>query len=177
MNTKQTGAWRWLWGTWMLACLFLGGVPPTQASEERVLVGRVVAVTDGDTVTLLVAGHEQHKVRIGGIDAPEKSQPFGQRSRQSLSDLLMDRSVQAQARKRDRYGRWVATVWVDGTDAGLRQIQRGMGWHYKAYEKEQPQAERVAYAEAEDLARARRVGLWADRAPVPPWDYRKARRQ
>jgi endonuclease YncB( thermonuclease family) len=177
MNTKQAGAWRWLWGTLMLGCLFLGGGLPAQASEERVLVGRVVAVTDGDTVTLLVAGREQHKVRIGGIDAPEKKQPFGQRSRQSLSDLVMHRTVQAQTHKRDRYGRWVATVWVDGTDAGLHQIQHGMAWHYKAYEKEQTQTERLAYAEAEDRARVRRVGLWADQAPVPPWDYRKARRQ
>ncbi len=173
MKIKLNGGWAW--ALCVVACL-LGGVGVAQAAEDQTLIGRVVAVTDGDTITLLASGQEQHKVRIGGIDAPEKTQPFGQRSKQSLSDLLMHQSVRAQAHKRDRYGRWVATVWVGNTDAGLHQIQRGMGWHYKAYEKEQPLAERLTYAAAEEVARAQHVGLWADQAPVPPWDYRKARR-
>lgn len=157
------------WGMWATAAWAAGG---------QMLVGRVVAVSDGDTITLLVDGHEQHKVRIGGIDAPEKAQPYGQRSKQSLSDLVMHQNVVADAHKRDRYGRWVATVRSGATDAGLHQIQRGMAWHYKAYEKEQALSERLAYAAAQEVARSQRAGLWASpEPPVPPWDYRKARRQ
>ncbi len=134
--------------------------------------GRVVGVADGDTITLLDPSHKQYKVRLSGIDAPEKSQPFGQRSKESLSSLVFGKPVAVETDKQDRYRRNIGKVLVDGLDANLEQINRGMAWHYKAYAREQPSVDREAYSNAEKASKAARRGLWADAAPVPPWEYR-----
>jgi endonuclease YncB( thermonuclease family) len=135
--------------------------------------GRVVGVADGDTVTVLDANKVQHKIRLAGIDAPEKKQPFGQRSKQSLSDLVFDKTVTVETNKRDKYKRNVGKVLVDGVDANLMQVQRGFAWHYKAYEREQSANDRMAYANAEIEARGAKRGLWANVDPVPPWEFRR----
>lgn len=145
------------------------------ATHAETITGRVVAIADGDTITVLDAAKTQHKIRLAGIDAPEKAQAFGQRSKESLSDLVFDQAVTVETTKRDRYGRSVGTVLVDGLDANLEQIKRGMAWHYKAYEREQSPQERQDYAKAEEVARGARVGLWKDAQPVPPWDFRHSR--
>lgn len=142
-----------------------------------VLGGKVLAVTDGDTITVLDAGDVQHVVRLAGIDAPEKRMPFGQRSKQNLSDLVYGRWVEVEGEKNDRYGRLVGKVLVNGRDANLAQIQAGMAWHYKEYQREQTVPDRRIYAEAESKATIAKQGLWADPNPVPPWDWRKARRR
>lgn len=142
--------------------------PPITLAES--IEGRVVAVADGDTLTLLDATKTQHKIRLQGIDAPEKGQPFGQRSKQNLSGLVHGKPVRAECTKRDRYGRQVCTVWVLNQDAGLAQITQGLAWHYKRYENEQPAEERVRYADAEAEAREKRLGLWGDKATVAPWE-------
>ena len=134
--------------------------------------GRVVSVADGDTVTVLDADKIQHKIRLSGIDAPEKAQAFGNRSKESLSDLVFSKAVTVVTEKKDRDGRDVGKVFVDGLDANLQQVQRGFAWHYKAYEREQSGSDRNAYADAENEARAARRGLWVDAVPVPPWDFR-----
>lgn len=144
-------------------------------AHAETITGRVVSIADGDTITVLDATKTQHKIRLAGIDAPEKAQAFGQRSKESLSDLVFDQTVTVETTKRDRYGRSVGTVLVDGLDANLEQIKRGMAWHYKAYAREQPPQDRLAYAEAEEVARGARVGLWRDVQPVPPWDFRHRR--
>lgn len=136
------------------------------------LHGRVVSVSDGDTITVLDAANAQHKVRLSGIDAPEKSQPFGNRSKEHLSDLVFAKAVNVDWSKTDKYGRIVGKVIVNGQDANLEQLRAGLAWHYKAYQKEQPAGERTQYAEAEAAARAKRVGLWRDPRPVAPWDFR-----
>jgi endonuclease YncB( thermonuclease family) len=136
------------------------------------ITGKVVSVADGDTITVLDADKTQHKIRLNGIDAPEKAQPFGQLSKQSLSDLVFGKTVQIDANKVDRYGREVGTVMVDGVDANLEQIKRGMAWHYKAYQLEQTVTDRAAYAAAEKDGVAASLGLWQDTKPVPPWDWR-----
>jgi endonuclease YncB( thermonuclease family) len=135
--------------------------------------GRIVAVLDGDTVTLLDHDKAQHRIRLAGIDAPEKSQAFGQASKQSLSDLVFARDVTVKTGKTDLYGRLVGKIMVLGEDANLEQLKRGLVWHYKAYAREQSQADRLAYAAAEDVARAARVGLWRDADPIPPWTFRR----
>lgn len=145
---------------------------PTQAS----VVGRVVAIADGDTLTVLDSNKRQHKVRLQGIDAPERRQAFGVRARQHLSDLVFNKNVEVRVDKKDRYGRSVSVVMLDGTDINLAMIQAGFAWHYKQYEREQSDAERVAYAEAEENARKAKKGLWTDAAPTPPWEYRRAGR-
>ena len=145
-------------------------------ANAETITGRVVGIADGDTVTVLDAQKVQHKIRLSGIDAPEKRQPFGNRSKESLSDLAFDKSVAVETDKRDRYGRKVGKILVNGRDVNLIQVERGMAWHYKAYEREQSISDRKLYAAAEIDAKAARRGLWRDAEPVPPWDYRKAKR-
>lgn len=160
---------------WLIALLVIFVVTRVDAVQPmQELRGRVVGVSDGDTITLLINGDQTEKIRLSGIDAPEKSQAFGQRSKQSLSDLVYDREVTVQWRKRDKYKRIVGKVILDGRDINLEQVRRGMTWHYKAYEREQPRSERLAYAEAEGQARSAQQGLWVDMAPVPPWGFRRA---
>lgn len=137
------------------------------------VTGRVVGVTDGDTITVLDNTNIQHKVRLAGIDAPEKKQPFGQRSKQSLSDCAYDKTATVQGNKLDRYGRLVGKVLVSGVDCNLRQINLGLAWHYKKYMNEQAPDDRLTYAQAEDDARSKKAGLWSDVNAMPPWEWRR----
>lgn len=155
----------------LLVLLALVGL--TQACLAAKLSGRVVHVSDGDTITVLDAGQVQHKVRLAGIDAPERSQSFGERSRESLAEQVAGNTVVVDTDKKDRYGRTVGKILLNGQDINLEQVRRGMAWHYKAYEREQSAEDRRAYAEAEDEARRTRVGLWQDAEPVPPWEFRR----
>ena len=141
-------------------------------SQAATITGQVVAVADGDTITVLDSAKVQHKIRLAGIDAPEKAQPFGDKAKQSLSDLVFGKTVQIDADKTDRYGREVGKVLVDGVDANLEQVRRGLAWHYKAYQRDQSPEDRLAYAAAEKDAAAARWGLWQDAEPVAPWDWR-----
>lgn len=134
-------------------------------------------VADGDTITVLDAGKVQHKVRLAGIDAPEKAQPFGQRSRESLEDLVAGRTVIVETHKKDRYGRYVGKVIVNSRDVNLEQIRRGMAWFYREYAHEQSAADRQSYDQAETDARSSHFGLWAEKVPIAPWDYRRAGRR
>jgi len=141
------------------------------------LTGRVVGIADGDTLTLLDAANTQHKIRLAGIDSPEKGQPFGQVCKKSLSALAYDRVAAIESTKLDRYGRVIGKVLVNGQDVNLEQVRRGCGWHYKKYQNEQILDDRLSYNAAEESARSDRVGLWTDHDPVPPWEWRKARRK
>ena len=140
-----------------------------------------MGVADGDTVTVLESSDEQHKVRLAGIDAPERRQAYGERAKQHLSTLVYGKAVLVVWDKRDRYSRIVGRVLARdcsgltcrySLDAGLEQIKAGLAWHYKQYATEQPLAERMEYAALEQQARTRREGLWHDADPIPPWDYR-----
>lgn len=147
------------------------------ATQADPLNGRVVGIADGDTLTLLDASKTQHKIRLAGIDSPEKSQPFGQVCKKSLSDLAYDRVATVETAKLDRYGRAIGKVWVDSQDVNLEQIRRGCGWHYKKYQNEQSLDDRLSYNRAEESARTNKVGLWVEKEPTPPWDWRTARRK
>lgn len=136
------------------------------------LSGRVVAVADGDTITLLDDRRAQHKIRLAGIDAPERAQAFGRRSKAVLSALVFGRVVAVEAEKKDRYGRVVGKVVIDGRDANLAMVKAGMAWHYKKYDREQTIGDRLLYADAELEAREARRGLWRDADPIAPWDHR-----
>lgn len=136
------------------------------------LQGKVIGISDGDTITLLDGSKTQHKIRLAGIDAPEKSQAFGERSKQHLSDLVFGKTVTVDWNKTDKYGRTIGKVIVDGQDANLSQVQAGLAWHYKQYEKEQLPADRSSYAQAEVDAKVRKIGLWHDAVQIPPWDFR-----
>lgn len=163
-----------------LLLALLVGISPVCA---EVLTGRVVGVSDGDTITVLDVNNEQHKIRVSGIDAPEKKQPFGQVSKDNLSRLVFNKEVDIQWNKHDRYKRIVGKVMVvspncSGTcpknfDAGLSQISAGLAWWYRKYAKEQPSEDLPKYEQAERSAQSRYQGLWRDKAPIAPWDWRK----
>ena len=136
------------------------------------ITGQVVSVADGDTITVLDADKVQHKIRLAGIDAPEKKQSFGNRSKESLSELAYDKAVTVETDKRDKYGRQAGKVLVNGQDVNLVQVERGMAWFYRQYQREQSPNDRKLYEAAEDAAKAGRRGLWRDTDPVPPWEFR-----
>ncbi len=152
-----------------LACLFVSLL------HAETLVGQVVAVSDGDTIKVLDDTKKLFVIRLMGIDAPEKAQPYGQRSKQSLSDLVFHDRVEVQWTKQDRYSRLIGKVLrADGADVCLEQLIRGMAWHYKQYAKDQLVEDRLKYGQAELAAREAQIGLWADVAPTPPWGWRKS---
>ncbi len=144
--------------------------------------GRVVGVADGDTITILTLEKQQHRIRISGIDAPEKAQPFGNRSKQNMERLAKGKEALADCPKTDRYGRNVCKVWVQPADCpscgltldvGYAQISAGLAWWYRAYAKEQSAEDRGRYESEENEARLRKRGLWADDSPMPPWEWRR----
>lgn len=128
---------------------------------------RVVGVTDGDTVTCLTSEKRQIKVRLAQIDAPEKGQPFGQRSKQTLSDFVFQKDVVLKSDGADRYGRTIATIYVAGRDVNLLMLKRGMAWVYDRYAHDE------SYFAAHKASRLNRVGLWADPSPMPPQEWRR----
>lgn len=159
------------------AALVAAALACAGSSQAIVFKARVIGIADGDTVTVLDEAFAEHKIRLMGIDAPEKSQAYGKRSKQSLSELIGDRELSVDADKRDRYGRLVGKLLAsDGRDINLEQVRRGMAWHYADFAREQSPADRMRYADAQQWARADRKGLWSDASPTPPWEYRKAAR-
>jgi endonuclease YncB( thermonuclease family) len=156
----------------LLAAILFLALRATHGAEW-VVEGQVVGISDGDTITVLDNSYTKHKIRFAGIDAPEKGQAFGERSKHSLSALVFQKRVEARCHKKDHYGREVCAVFVSLRDVGLEQIRLGMAWHYKEYQHEQPTQERLVYAQEEESARASRVGLWKDAKPVAPWEWRK----
>ena len=146
-------------------------------SLGETLAGRVVRVTDGDTIVVLDSGNVQHKIRLTGIDAPERGQAYGTKSKEYLSESVAGKFVVVEYDKRDRYKRILGKVLLSDQDMNLEQIKAGLAWHYKKYQNEQTTADRVKYSDAEREARMEKHGLWHDANPVPPWEYRQAKRQ
>jgi endonuclease YncB( thermonuclease family) len=166
--------------TWRFICCLLILVAQllTAANVQAgTLAGRVVGVTDGDTITVLDSSNRQYKIRFAGIDAPEKNQPFGQRAKEHLSELVFNRQVIVETEKEDRYGRTVGKVLVSGRDTNLAMVVAGYAWHYKKYQAEQSPDDRLLYDSAEQEARAARRGLWEDPDPIPPSEWRAGKKQ
>ena len=152
----------------LVSCLLLLAV----LACAETITGKVVGVMDGDTIEVLDATNIPRRVRLEGIDAPEKAQPFGARSKQHLSDQVFGKQVEVQSNKTDKYGRTVGKVMIVGKDANLDQVRSGFAWHYKEYQKEQSAGDRLAYANAKTSARNMKSGLWNDSQPMPPWEWR-----
>lgn len=152
----------------------------SSAAGAAEIVGEVVAIADGDTLTVVDASREKHRIRLSGIDAPEKRQAYGERSKQHLAALVFRKTVRVVWDKKDRYARILGRVFAAECEAacaytvdiGLEQIRAGLAWHYSRYAREQPAAQRERYEETERRARERRTGLWGDAHPVAPWDFR-----
>ena len=140
-------------------------------THAETIEGRVVGVSDGDTLTVLDAGNTQFKIRLAAIDAPEKAQAFGQRGKEKLSDICYGKQASVTVVDTDRYGRTVGEVVCDGTNANEAMIKSGFAWVYRKYAKGYGHL----YA-FEDEAKASKRGLWADPNPTAPWEWRKAKR-
>jgi endonuclease YncB( thermonuclease family) len=110
-------------------------------AHAETLTGYVVAIADGDTLTVLDANHLQHKIRLADIDAPETGQPFGDKSKQNLAALTFNKNVTVEWNKLDRYGRTIGKVMINGIDANLEHVKAGMAWWYHAYAREQRKTE------------------------------------
>ena len=148
----------------------------TLVSFAEELIGKVIKVSDGDTITVLDSNNQKHKIRLKGIDAPESQQAFGDISTQSLSELVYDKEVLVTWDKKDKYYRILGKVIVDGNDANYEQLTKGLAWYYKQYEKDLSDEDKKRYSEAEEWARNFTEGLWADSNSIPPWEFRRKRK-
>ena len=138
------------------------------AVSSAEIIGRVVGVADGDTFTVLdEMDNGRFRIRLYGIDSPEKKQAYGNKAKQYLSSLVYGKRVSVRFSSIDRYGRILGRVYVSGKDISMEMISAGYAWHYVHFDKS------PEYAAAEKKARSRGAGLWADRSPVPPWDFRR----
>jgi endonuclease YncB( thermonuclease family) len=147
----------------------------TPLSTADTLNGRVVAVADGDTLSLLV-GRQQYTIRIAGIDAPERHQVWGDRSKTNLSRLSMNQMAVAECARAEQQGQKICKLTVKAVDIGLEQIQAGMAWWYWELARELKPEVQSAYQGAELMAKLRRQGLWRETNPVPPWEFKRENR-
>jgi endonuclease YncB( thermonuclease family) len=148
-----------------------------QSVHAETLLGLVVGVSDGDTVTVLDGSKTIHKIRLSGIDAPEGGQAFGQVSKRYLSDLIYKKEVAVEWTKYDRYQRKIGKIIYQNQDVCLAQVKAGMAWHFKKYQRDQEPADRGIYAEAEIQAREAKRSLWRDKDPQAPWDWRAEKKR
>lgn len=144
----------------------------TSFANAQEVIGQVISISDGDTFTLLTALKQQVKVRLAEIDTPEKDQPYGTKSRQILAELAFQKTATLQVQERDRYGRSVARVFVDGKDINREMVSHGAAWVYRQYSKDK------SLLALEDQARKAKRGLWAlpEAERMPPWEWRQAAR-
>jgi micrococcal nuclease len=139
-------------------------------AQVSILSGRVIRVADGDTLTILTPENEKIRVRLVDIDAPEKKQAFGTRSKHALSDLCLGVDAIVSIRGYDHYKRALGLVSCGGTIANQRQVETGMAWVYQKYSND------PKLLEMEEEARQARRGLWSEPSPIPPWEFRKQRK-
>ena len=154
---------------WIVVPILLAALTTRCHADE--MRGKVVGVADGDTITVLDAENAQHKIRLQGIDAPEKAQAFGTKSKEGLSEKIGEKEVVVKWKDKDRYGRMLGEIYLGDRHINLEMVQDGLAWHYKQYSKSKE------LAVAEDEARNAKKGLWVDKSPEPPWEFRKKERE
>lgn len=142
---------------------------PAMSGEK--LTGTVIGISDGDTLTILTPEKEQIKIRLAGIDAPEKTQPYGQKSKQILSDEVFDQTVEVETKELDKYGRTIGYVFLGEKNINLKMITQGGAWAYRQYLSPQD----ASFIEAESQARLNKIGLWSlqEDQILPPWEFRR----
>lgn len=131
--------------------------------------GKVVGISDGDTITVLHENTPQ-KIRILGVDCPEKTQPFGTKAKDFAASIIFTETVYVDYDKRDRYGRILGNVFIGGESLTEKLLESGLCWHYVQYSQDE------ALQAIEDRARERKIGVWSMKDPVPPWEFRRAKR-
>lgn len=152
--------------------LFFVSIQASRAEGQETITGRVVGVMDGDTVKLLTPQKQEITIRFAEIDAPEKDQAYGQKSKKALSDLVFDKEVRVIKTDTDRYGRTIGRVYVGDTDVNFTMVKSGAAWAYRQYLTDQ------TIAVAEEAAKTSKAGLWALQQDqiIPPWEWRHAKR-
>lgn len=158
------------WLPALLCLLLLARCTPPAREETGGLNGKVVGVADGDTFTLLLPDNSTKKIRLHGVDAPERRQPFGTVSRQRLSELIFQKQVSVEEKDVDRYGRIVGIAFVNGESVNEEMLRSGLVWHYTQYDQNHE------WAQLQEEARRARKGLWRDKNPVAPWEWRREQR-
>jgi len=144
------------------------------AHTGPVIVAQSVRVIDGDTVEVIPMTGRSERIRLLGIDAPEAKQDYGTQSTQALQQCVDGANVSIEWTERDRYDRLLGKVIADGKDCNLNQVVQGAAWHYKYYQEGQLAYDRLAYANAEVLARSQQSGLWVNKNLTAPWDFRRS---
>lgn len=140
-------------------------------SSSEIITGKVVKVSDGDTITILTEKNEQIRIRFSGVDCPEKSQAFGQKAKEFTAKFCAGKQVEIISQSKDRYGRVLGVVMVDGVNVNKELLKEGLAWHYKQYDKSKE------FASLESQARRKKIGLWAEKNPIAPWEFRKIKKR
>jgi micrococcal nuclease len=153
---------------YLLILLFLFG---SLSCKEEIFFGKAVKISDGDTFTILTSEKKQIKIRLYGIDAPEKGQDFGNVAKEYLGQLLKDQVVTIRSKGRDQYGRTIGIATIGSKNVNEELLKAGLVWHFKEYDKNPD------WNLLEVKAREQRKGLWSHTTPIPPWDFRKSRKQ
>ena len=134
------------------------------------ITGKVVKVQDGDTVTILTADSTQVRVRLDGVDCPEKAQAFGAKAKAFVSDLCFGEVVTVEDKGKDRYGRVIGIVWADSININEALLRNGLAWHYKQFNND------LRLDSLERVARSDSLNIWSDKSPTPPWEFRKKKK-
>ncbi len=142
----------------------------TLTAQAATFTGKVVGVSDGDTITVLAAGNKQFKIRLLAIDTPESGQAYGDKAKQALSKKVFGQFVQVHWEKQDMYKRVLGNITIGKRWINYEMVAEGWAWHYKQYDKDK------RFADAEVKAKAARKGLWAGPDPVAPWDWRREKK-
>lgn len=129
------------------------------------LSGKVVSIHDGDTITILTEKKQQIKVRLFGIDAPELKQSYGKKSKQFLANLIAGEVVEVEKSGKDRYKRAIGTIYLNDKDINAQMVANGYAWAYRKFSKK--------YTAQESQAKSQKLGLWRDKEPIPPWEWRR----
>jgi len=140
------------------------------SAQAEIIRGKVIKIADGDTLTLLTDSDKKIRIRLAGIDTPERKQPFGNTAKNALAKLVFQKKILIETQTKDRYGRTVGIVFLDNQSINNELVRQGMAWVYKKYTNN-----KTLY-ELENKAKTKMVGLWADENPIAPWDWRRGKR-
>lgn len=143
-----------------------GEVRQVQIERKHVIYGKVVGITDGDTITVLDKDNVQYKIRLAEIDTPEKKQAYGTKAKQILSDKIFGKEIEIEWDTQDRYKRIIGFVFLDSRNINHEMVREGYAWHYKQYSKSKELDGIQLHAQSQ------RLGLWQDKNPIPPWEFR-----
>ncbi len=158
-----------------LALLFLISLlfhPNYNHAKKDPIIGKVVAITDGDTFKLLIKDSTLIKVRLANIDCPEKKQPFSKKAKQFVADAIFSKTIAIHVLKKDRYRRYIANViYDDSLNLSYELVKHGLAWHYVKYSKD------TILQSLEDKAKLNRVGLWIDKNAIAPWTWRSNKKK